>query len=95
MSDAEKVPLDQLAYIALEALEASRGAGTSDVDATRRRDEAQTLAMIAIAGQLAEIRKGLTEVKDALEDQDGFGVGAHARNAGDWLEKISDRLANM
>ncbi|MFI1996917.1 hypothetical protein [Actinoplanes sp. NPDC020271] len=59
------------------------------------RAEAQRMALISIAYELGELRGNLLNVKDALEDQDGFGVGTHARNASDWLEKISDRLGNM
>jgi hypothetical protein len=92
MSGSEKTSLAQLA---VELLENSRAPGTTDPDAARWRQEAQVVAMIAIAEELSEIKGYLGNVKDALEDQDGFGVGTHARYAGDWLEKISDRLANM
>jgi hypothetical protein len=95
MPDTGKVPFAHLAELAGELLMESRAPGTSDADAARWRAEAQTMALIAIAYELGELRGNLVNVKDALEDQDGFGVGTHARTAGDWLEKISDRLANM
>ncbi|MFD6661724.1 hypothetical protein ACFWDK_05085 [Micromonospora chalcea] len=53
--------------------------------------EALVHAVLAVADELRELREAINGVEDALEDQDNFGVGTHARNISDALEKIAKR----
>lgn len=49
---------------------------------------ALTHAVLAVADELADLRKQVTDVVTNLEDQDRYPAGQHLRNISDWLEKL-------
>ncbi|WP_064448705.1 hypothetical protein [Micromonospora sp. NBRC 110037] len=51
----------------------------------------QALAILAVAWELRQLREAIKGVEDALEDQDGHGVGTHVRHAAEYLERIAKR----
>lgn len=72
-----------------ELLEESQRNGVEPDLAGILRQEASILATLAVAEAVDRARDEIGSVADALKDQDGYGVGGHLRNVGDWVEKIA------
>ncbi|NGM15015.1 hypothetical protein [Verrucosispora sioxanthis] len=62
-----------------------------DLTADRYARHGQALATLAVAWELRKLREAINGVEDALEDQDGHGVGTHLRYAAEYLEKLAKR----
>ncbi|MEW2141364.1 hypothetical protein AB0869_00930 [Micromonospora vinacea] len=60
-----------------------------DPDADYYLRYGQALANLAVTWELRKLREAINGVEDALEDQDGHGVGTHVRHAAEYLEKIA------
>ncbi|MFY1614953.1 hypothetical protein [Micromonospora sp. WMMD736] len=60
-----------------------------DPDADYYLRYGQALANLAVAWELRKLREAIGGIEDALEDQDGHGVGTHVRHAAEYLEKIA------
>lgn len=84
---SEKIPFQKAATDSL--IKASE---TTDKErAVDLRQEAQVLALLAIADELSAIRETVTGIEKNLEDNDGYPVGTHLRYINDWLERIAKR----
>ncbi|PWU44263.1 hypothetical protein DLJ46_26940 [Micromonospora globispora] len=72
-------------------LDTAHSDGVSVGEAQDCVQEALIYALLSVADEIHELRGAVNGVEDALEDQERFGVGTHARNISDWLEKIAKR----
>ncbi|MFF5214785.1 hypothetical protein [Micromonospora sp. NPDC000442] len=77
--------------IVTSMLEAADSDDTDPADAAVYRQEALVYALLGLAEEVRGLREAVNGVEDALEDQDNFGVGTHARHISDWLKKIAER----
>ncbi|WP_328366205.1 hypothetical protein [Micromonospora zamorensis] len=51
----------------------------------------QALAVLAVAQELSKLREAVNGVEDALEDQNGHGIGTYLKHASEYLEKIAQQ----
>lgn len=84
----EKQP--SLSDQALQRLDQADQAESPETAAALRQ-EAAVFATLAVAKQLEDVRESIDNMKDNLEDQQGFGVGWHMNYVVDSLKDISRR----
>ncbi|MET8093707.1 hypothetical protein [Micromonospora sp. NPDC005220] len=77
--------------IVTSMLEVAGSDDTEPADAAVYRQQALVYALLGLADEVRDLREAISGVEGALEDQDGHGVGTHARHISDWLERISKK----